>query len=188
MKLVRESLEPLFEIGEGNAKSYDITYNGTLKQWEGSDVNDYHMVGYEFITEDNDNYIVTFLPIGKTQIIDGKVFNVRVDFQVSGKHPSEPINKGRIFKVLATVCDAIKNYLKRNPQTFSIVLIPGKTETGKETRFNLYAKYITSQIPSGWRTIILDNPTPSDKHESSQIFQLLNDKKYADYNAIKNKE
>jgi len=188
MKLVRESLQPLFEIGEANVKSYKLSYKGIIKEWEGADVSDWNMKAYEFLTEDNDKYEVTFLPTGTTQVIDGKVFNVRVDFKVKGQKQPLTINKGRIFKVLTTVCNAIKDYLKRNPQTFSLVIIPSKSEAGKETRFNLYSKYIESQIPSGWRISILDNPTPSDSHESSRIFQLIDDQKYAEYSAIKNKE
>jgi len=185
MKLVRESLEPLFEIGEANVQTYKISYLGKLKEWEGSDVSDYIMIGYEFLTEDKDKYIVTFLPIGKTQIIKGKVFNVRVDFLVSGVHPSKLINKGRIFKVFSTICVIIKDYLKRNPQTFSIVIIPGKTEEGEETRFKLYQKYVESQMGSEWRSILLDNSKSEREYESSQIIQLLNDQKFNDYKAIK---
>lgn len=187
MKLVRESIESLFEVGEATAASYDISYDGILKFWKNPDEKNWHVIGYSFITEDNDKYIVTFMPIGKTQIIDKKIFNVRVDFNREGKDPRESVNKGRMFKVLSTICKIIKNYIKRNPHTFSIVIIPGKTESGKETRFNLYSKYIKSQLPSGWRTTVLNNPEAYE-HESNQVFQLVNDEKFNDYKAIKKSE
>ena len=188
MKLIRESLYPLFEIGEG-IKPYNLKYLGNLKTFRGMKVEEYApMIGYEFITEDNDKYIITFLAYGGSEIINGKVFNTRVDFEVIGKEPNVIVNKGHIFRVLSTVVEAIKNYLIKNPQTFSFIIFASKNKNNKDSRLNLYSKYIEKQIPSGWKANYL-TIEDEDLGEglSHNVIQLVNLEKYEEYKKIKDK-
>jgi hypothetical protein len=187
MKIVREHINKLFEIGEANVKSYEITYLGYINKYENRDIRGKHMIGYEFITEDNDNYLVTFLRVGDEILDDDKIYNVRVDFRVKEKPVSEIVNKGRIFKVLSTICEIIKDYIKKEPQTFSIWIFSGKNKSEKEIRYNLYTKYIESHLPKDWKIVVHDNiPEAISKYnESSHVIQLINDENYKKYDILK---
>jgi hypothetical protein len=188
MKLIRESLYPLFEIGEG-IKPYNLRYLGKLDNFRGEKVEEYApMIGYEFITEDNDKYIITFLAWSGSEIIDGKIFNVRVDFEVLDKKPNIIVNKGRIFRVLSTVVEAIKNYLIKNPQTFSFIIFASKNKDNKNIRLNLYSKYIEKQIPSGWEVkYVTVADEDAGEGVSNIIIQLVNLEKYEEYKKLRDK-
>lgn len=142
MKVVRESLNEavLNEVGELSAKPYkwkQITKAGM----------------YEFYTEDNDKYVVYFYSPDDDDIYT-------LDFYVS-KPLNRPkdynpyryvVNKGRIFKVLSTVLDIVKEKIRKDKRNKinKIIIKPGRDFETDDRRFNIYKRVIERNLPDNW--------------------------------------
>ena len=136
--IVRESLK-LFEIGEATAKPYEVKELNPRK---------YHPSGFwhfSFTTEDNDDYTIFF------QVSSNKGEDLaRVDFKTDSGKGNEVINKGRIFRILATVVQTIKKFIQDYPNIKYLVIIPGKNQGTDDRRLHIYTKYIEKLLPSEW--------------------------------------
>ena len=137
MKLVYESLDQLFEIGEANVSSYDFKF---MFKDVYDDV-DYY--SYSFTTEDNDNYEV-LLAYNKT------IHELTVGFTANNEADTYNVNKGRIFKVLSTVINVIKDVVNKNPDIKEILIDPSKETDEDNRRKNIYMAFIRKNMPPDW--------------------------------------
>jgi hypothetical protein len=139
MKLVVESLEQLYEVGEITLPPYNYR--------RGKDT--IMASFYYFITEDNDNYMVRFYNIGEIRELTKDLW--MVEFLTSSeKSESEIINKGRIFRVLSTVASIIKEFVKeKNPE--EIKISPAKNFRKDKRRFNIYLRFISKNLPPEYK-------------------------------------
>ena len=143
--------DPLFEIGEATAQPYPLK-----KRVHGD---------YRFETEDGDKYLIKF-ETEEHNVGVSNPFKIAYVAFLTGQDLLNPkradldrvINKGRIFRVLATVIQAIKLYLKdyqryldnktfRIPITY-IGMVPGKNDKNDDRRLHIYQAYIKKLIPN----------------------------------------
>ena len=143
---LKESSEnSLFEVGEANVKPYLLE-----KRSFGE---------YRFETEDGDKYVIHFLNgFWNNQIM------AYVSFFTSKKlnNPEKTdyirvINKGKIFRILPTVINAIKLFIKdykkdvkngfiTDPLQY-IGIVPAKNDINDDRRLNIYQAYIKKLLP-----------------------------------------
>jgi len=128
--IVKESLEPLFELGISTVQPYEYRLGkcDTLACF------------YYFETEDGDKYSVRFMNLG--QIHNRKKQIWQTEFMVPGKTGNtDVVNKGRIFKVMATVIAIIKDFITDN-RVDGLNINPVKNYKGDTRRYDLYINYI----------------------------------------------
>jgi len=170
----------LFEIGEANVKPYPLK-----KRVHGD---------YRFETEDGDKYIIKFQT--QEQYPDKEEpFKIAYVAFLTGENLSSPkragldrvINKGRIFRILPTVIEAIKLYIKDYDRHFEdktfriplkyIAIVPGKNHQYDDRRLHIYKAYIHKLLPNAG--ILLSKMEFEDK-----VYDTL----VIDINDIKNNE
>jgi hypothetical protein len=145
-------LDILAEVGEGTAQKYNWSFNSS------DDKGDYNILNYTFTTDSKVKYFVT-LVVGKEPLNATDDYEMTVAFgvgnSVMGKgKPSftKVVNKGEIFRVMATVIDIVKDGIERMKKEETpikyIIFKPEKekeTETGfkqSDQRLKLYLAYI----------------------------------------------
>jgi len=94
------------EVGQSMVDSYE--YKKEI---------DYELATYyTFTTEDNDKYIVRFFHIGEFQHKEKWMGHYQVEFVTTGDDENEGdrivVNKGRFYKVMSTVVNIIKEFVK----------------------------------------------------------------------------
>ena len=102
----------LFEVGEGSAKAYPYKIDDDFPTRDGAEYRD-----IRFKTEDGDDYIVSFVAYygdHSQAKIRGPYF--KVDFTTVDEYGYEDradrvVNKGRLFRIMATVVKATKEFL-----------------------------------------------------------------------------
>jgi hypothetical protein len=149
--------KPINEVGEGTAGSYK--YNKSTDSE--------YKTEYTFTTDSGLNYIVEFAfsdPLDLNVEKDEAAF---VDFyvksDVKGNEFTQVVNKGELFKVMATVTTIIKEFLSTRKDIKTLYIEPSKSFEDDERRSNLYKKYIEKNLDtekysvdltSGWEGII----------------------------------
>ena len=63
---------------------------------------------------------------------------------------SKIVNKGRIFRILATVVNCIKLFYKSYNGDISFMIIADKSKSDDSRRFNIYVKYVKTLVPT-WK-------------------------------------
>jgi hypothetical protein len=146
-------MDILAEVGEGTAPKFQWQFKGKY------DTSDIINLDYEFTTDKNVKYFVK-LTVGEHDT--GAVFEMMVAFGVGrsvikkamgDKKPfAQVVNKGELFRVMATVMDIVRDGLKRCKEAGTPVkVILFKPEKEKETktgfvsndqRLKLYKAYI----------------------------------------------
>jgi hypothetical protein len=127
------------EVGEATASKY---------KWEEIDREGYFIyVGFE--TESETTY---FVDLGTDKYKGVPVFNVEFAARTKGAEGSSSkvvVNKGEMYKVMATITDIIKTYLKKFKKVKGIVYYPSKkgNESFGTQRDKLYKAFITKAIP-----------------------------------------
>jgi hypothetical protein len=154
-------IDLLAEVGEGTAQKY----NWSLDTKE--DSGDYIIMNYIFTTDSNIKYFV-LLNIGNEPLSSTDDYEMTVSFGVGAKpsvkakigmaKPSftKVVNKGELFRVMATVIDIVKNAIEvMKEEDRPIKYISFKPEKEKETetgftqsnqRAKLYLAYIQKNM------------------------------------------
>lgn len=133
----------LKEIGEATTKPYP---------WKKASKKE-DVVFFTFMTDQGtiykvalDNYIYEDFHEGNKEY---PAIEVSFGIKEKGKYSTTAVsNKGEIYRVMSTIVDIIKDYLKRNNTIKAIIYTPIKKEddTGYK-RNNLYMAFIKKQIP-----------------------------------------
>jgi len=136
LKTAWQRPDVLNEVGEGTATPYPW-YNTRAQS---------HNYDYEFQTQDGDNYEVVIMDIGHYW---------NVDFKVVGGNFEDVVNKGRLFQVMATVSEILRDFLiKESPEVLRIS--PAKNSNADRRRFNIYLKYFEKQLPQNYEIMPAD--------------------------------
>jgi hypothetical protein len=147
--LVENRLTPnsrLQEVGEGTSTPYpystddDYYYNFTTDKGTEYEVE----LMSRFIT----NEFISIIPEGKA------IPMLYVSFVADDDYgQTNIINKGEMYRVMATVIKIIKENLSQNPQIGGIYFSPtnkgdNNQDLNTNQRYKLYQSYITKQIPN----------------------------------------
>jgi hypothetical protein len=134
--IVKESLEPLFEIGMNTVQPYEYRIGKCDKL----------ACFYYFNTEDGDKYSVRFMNLGEIHNRKKQIW--QTEFMVPGKTgDTDVVNKGRIFKVMATVIAIIKDFINSTNTVDGLNINPVQNYKGDTRREDLYLKYIEKILP-----------------------------------------
>lgn len=147
-------LNSLKEIGDtANVETY--TYSKT-PELETYDEEVYKM---EFTTESDTNYVVI---INKIDRNEDNVWRMDIEFGVEneseGGFPASydfksVVNKGEMYKVMATVVKAVKKEIedstKKGQNIVKVIIEPSKNFENDTRRANLYMAYIQKNMPKG---------------------------------------
>ena len=163
---------PLFEIGEATAKPYSTTsVNGD----------------YGFETEDGDKYYVNFELIERNNgaILAYVSFYSSNTGEINDEDMNRIINKGRMFRIMATVVQSIKDYIKKYEKKYNmgfildpleyIGIIPAKNGANDNRRLNIYRAYIRKLLPDA--KIIKRSEIIEHKHYDTLIIKVSDIKK-----------
>lgn len=134
------------EIGDASGK----TYNLKLYRSYAPDNTIAPEVIYNFTTDSGLEYELA-LSGYEMQTADELTGAVDVSFKMAGGTYTAQTNAGEQFKIMATVVDATKKYLKDNPKVNTITFVPVKSrsESDKDSRRErMYLAYVKSQFPN----------------------------------------
>lgn len=141
MKLTKILNEVITEIGDASARPYD------WETWSGYE--DYKEYGFE--TDSGLRYQLEISVSEGDKERDSAIvaFGILGDDDESGyfvDYEAVP-TKGELYRVMATVVDIIKDFIKKNKQIKYIYFTTNK-QGDQSSRLKLYTKYIQSQIPN----------------------------------------
>ena len=154
MKLTNILNNIILEVGEGSSNPYsynvnDNVFRGSSKNLKGRDVT--------FTTEDGDNYIVNFVAYyGDHSRAKEKGPFFKIDFTTVDEYgydnrADDVVNKGRLFRIMATIVAATKEFLNdidyKEKGIKKMIVMPAKSKQGDDRRANLYMAYIRKQLP-----------------------------------------
>ena len=154
MKLTNILNNIILEVGEGSSKPYsysvnDNVFRGSSKNLKGRDVT--------FTTEDGDDYIVNFVAYyGDHSRAKEKGPFFKIDFTTVDEYgydnrADDVVNKGRLFRIMATIVAATKEFLNdidyKEKGIKKMIVMPAKSKQGDDRRANLYSAYIKKQLP-----------------------------------------
>jgi len=130
---------PVNEVGEANLKPY---------KWKETD-----REGYSIYTKfETDSGTIYSIDLEVTKYKDIPVFNIEFSAKPKGAEGSSSkivVNKGEMYKVMSTITDIVKKYLKKFPKVKGISYYPSKkgNEDFGTQRDNLYKAFISKAIP-----------------------------------------
>jgi hypothetical protein len=138
------SLQTLNEVGEANLKPY---------KWKEVDADGY-WVYTRFVTDSETQYDVD---LKSTNYIDDNLKNLRtIEIEFSAKLKGAAsgsakivVNKGELYRVMATVADIVKKYIKKS-KAQAIIYSPSKKSNEENfgvQRDNLYKTFISKAFP-----------------------------------------
>jgi hypothetical protein len=141
VKIVAESLEQLYEVGEVSAQTYPYR-KGKCEELA---------CFYYFQTEDGDNYAVKFINLGKIHSRKEQIWSV--EYSVDGPSgDTDIVNKGRFFRVISTVVEIIKEFVEENDSMVDgLDIYPSSNYKGDDRRYQIYLRYINRLLPSSWK-------------------------------------
>jgi len=100
---------------------------------------------YNFTNDNGTDYIITIKEDEDDMNRIDVSFNV-VDDSAVDPYATET-NEGDIYRIMATVITAGKEYLTKYPKVTNIFMTPSKSNTEDNRRLNLYLAYIKKQFP-----------------------------------------
>ena len=145
----------LFEVGEGSAKAYSYRIDDDFPTRDGAEYRD-----IRFETEDGDNYVVNLKAFWGPAIERDKAKPepyFQVDFTTEDDYgfyddAERVVNKGRLFKVMATVVKATREFLNdidyKEKDIKKMMVFPSKSKKSDHRRANLYMAYIKKHLPT----------------------------------------
>ena len=145
----------LFEVGEGSAKAYSYKIDDDFPTRDGAEYRD-----IRFETEDGDNYVVNLKAFWGPAIERDKAKPepyFQVDFTTEDEYgfyddADRVVNKGRLFKVMATVVKATREFLNdidyKEKDIKKMMVFPSKSKKSDHRRANLYMAYIKKHLPT----------------------------------------
>lgn len=154
MKLTKILEEVMTEIGDTtNVETY--SYSRT-PEFTDFDEEEYKM---EFTTESDTNYVVIIHKIDRNE---DNIWRMDIEFGIEnesegGFPPSydykSTVNKGEMYKVMATVVKAVKKEIeestKKGQNIVTVRIEPSKNFESDSRRANLYMAYIKKNMPKG---------------------------------------
>ena len=155
MKLTNILNNIILEVGEGSSNPYsysvnDNVFRGGSKNLAGRDVT--------FTTEDGDDYIVNFVAYyGDHSRAKEKGPFFKIDFTTVDEYgydnrADDVVNKGRLFRIMATIVAATKEFLNdidyKEKGIKKMIVMPAKSKQGDDRRANLYMAYIKKHLPT----------------------------------------
>ena len=141
-KIIREeiqnmgiaSFDMLKEVGEGTSSPYEWYESPAI---EGN-------LEYFFRTEDEDIYEVQMQDLGNYW---------NVDFKTRKGNFEDVLNKGRFWRVMATLGEIVRDFLiKTSPEL--IRTSPAKNRRSDFRRQNIYRQYFEKQLPSNYEVSV----------------------------------
>lgn len=157
MKLTKILEQVLSEIGDtSNIETYTYSRTPEMEQ------HDEEVYEIKFITESDTNYIVI---IYKIDINEDNIWRMDVEFGITdggSKYDyKSTVNKGELYKVLATVVKAVKKEIEISTEEgkniVTIRIEPSKNFESDSRRANLYMAYIKKNMPAGSRIEVSPN-------------------------------
>ena len=144
-------IDILREIGDASSQPYSFNFyydDGNMRVY-GFDTENYPYT-VELQYTDLDNYDEDI-----TNIL-GVRFYVQDDEDPDIERDNIAVNKGELFRVMATVTAIIKKDLQAHPEIDTITFTPAKKEgeTTNVSRLNLYMRYIKNAFPSATITTL----------------------------------
>jgi len=154
MKLLKILKEVIQETG-------DTTNVKTYQYIKSAEVEDYDSESYsiKFTTDSNINYIIL---IHKIDFDQNNIWRLEIEFGVEnekeGDFPASydfksVVNKGEMYKVMATVIKAVKEELEesanKGQNIVTVRIEPSKNFEKDSRRANLYMAYIKKNMPKG---------------------------------------
>jgi hypothetical protein len=154
MKLTKILDEVMSEIGDTtNVDTYMYSKTPELETY------DEEVYKMEFTTESDINYVVI---ISKIDINEDNIWRMDIEFGVEnesegGFPPSydytSVVNKGEMYKVMATVVKAVKKEIEdstnKGQNIVTVRIEPSKNFENDSRRANLYMAYIQKNMPKG---------------------------------------
>lgn len=125
------------ETGEGNVIPYPTSVAINI----GSEKT------FKFTTEDNDVYEVRFDLVDYIEHYWKLVFGVDDDSR--DDNYVEVVNKGRLFKIMATLVKLTGEFIN-NVKPERLIIEPTNTTEGDNRRYLLYSKFVEKHIPKGY--------------------------------------
>ena len=128
------TFDMLKEVGEGTSQPYDWYEANPI---EGN-------LEYFFRTEDEDIYEVQMQDLGNYW---------NVDFKTKTGNFEDVLNKGRFWRVMATLGEIVRDFLiKTNPELIRVS--PAKNKRSDFRRQNIYRQYFEKQLPSNYEVSV----------------------------------
>jgi hypothetical protein len=124
-----DRLKSIDEIGDGSSQSYPFRFDNV----------GFNEVHYNFDTEDGDDYIVYLTNSSPEKRI------WEMQFGVAGGTPEDVINKGRVFKIMATLLAVINDFIEKL-QPNLLRFEPSKNNEDDNRRFKMYMAYINKNM------------------------------------------
>jgi hypothetical protein len=100
---------------------------------------------YKFTNDSGTDYIIVIEEDENNANKINLSFNV-VDDSVEDPYATET-NEGDIYRIMATVVTAGKEYLSKYPNVTNISITPSKSNIEDNRRLNLYLNYVKKQFP-----------------------------------------
>jgi hypothetical protein len=162
MKLLKILKEVISEIGD--TTNVDTYMYSKTPEFEDHDEEVYKM---EFTTESDINYVVIISKIDRNE---DNIWRMDIEFGVEneseGGFPASydyksVVNKGEMYKVMATVVKAVKKEIeqstKKGQNIVTVRIEPSKNFEKDTRRANLYMAYIEKNMPKGSEIQVQDD-------------------------------
>lgn len=133
----------LLEVGEGNSKSYDYKF-----------IKDFGTITAEFETEE-DKYVVIFSEY-YDEDEDKQVISADFGIKGMGVDYNVVTNKGRLFRIMSTIVNILKDFIKKYPEYKDFIVSPTKNSDTDMRRSKLYLAFIKKNLKKG-KVNVLDN-------------------------------
>jgi hypothetical protein len=140
-QIIKEELSKIIgEIGEAtsNPYSYKLTYEDRTG-----------MKRYSFITNSGTKYEVSVkLDTTYREKSGGKnTKEIVVAFKTKNGEYEDVTQENDSYRIMATVIQIVKDYLKETPDVDTISFSPAKSKDNDSRRENMYKAYISKQLP-----------------------------------------
>jgi hypothetical protein len=126
----------LKEIGDASSKPYEYKIEFEEPDQE---------IQYEFTTDSKLKYEISIAQVKPLR--DSQNIRLVVAFKTTQGTYETSTNKSEQFKIMATVIDAVKEYLAKVPNATEISFTPSKSTETDTRRASLYKAYIAKQLP-----------------------------------------
>jgi len=145
MGIISEDKEILKELGEGSSKPYTWKNAGITNWGEKGGVGKEE--NYEFTTDSGVEYHMGIN-------FDDEALDAIMSFGVSSingekyeKGLEGVVNRGEIYRVMATIMNIIKDWLSKHPKTRSFFFEAVQSYENDDRRLNLYYTYMKKNFP-----------------------------------------
>ena len=139
----------LKEIGDASAKAYKFekVYEDDFERTYGFETESGDMYNVIIDEKEPDDYDYKGSdPVGKMKRISVRFYAVAED--PDAEEYDKVVNKGELFKVMATIVDILRLQLKLRPSIKAIEFKPSKRKTQDKARLELYKRFFKNFYPN----------------------------------------